>query len=51
MIQIVKKSKNDSKLNDFSIILLNQLEHFESIPMRKSQLGSQLAKHKSPNAK
>ena len=46
-----KKSKNDSKLYDFSNFLLNQLEHFESIPMRKSQPGSELAKHESPRAK
>ena len=51
MIQFVKKSKSDSKLDDFSNISLNQLERFESIPMRESLPGSALAKHESPRAK
>ena len=52
MIQFVKKLKNDSKLDDFSCISLNQLEHTESIPsMTESQPGSELAKHESPRAK
>ena len=51
MIQFVKKSKSDSKLNDYSNILLNQLEQCESIPLRESQPGSELAKHESPRAK
>ena len=52
MIQFVKKLKNDSKLDDFSCISLNQLEHTESIlSMTESQPGSELAKHESPRAK
>ena len=51
MIQLVNKSKNESKLDDFSNISLNQLERFESIPMRESLPGSELAKYESPRAK
>ena len=51
LIQFLKKSKNDSKLDDFSNMSLNQLEHFESIPMAESLPGSELAKHESPRAK
>ena len=51
MIKFVEKSKNDSKLDDFSNISLYQLERFESIPMRESLPGSELAKHESPREK
>ena len=51
MIQLVNKSKNESKLDDFSNISLNQLERFESIPMRESLPGSELANYESPRAK
>ena len=50
MIQCVKKSKNDSKPNDFSNISLNQLEDLESISMGESLPGSELSKHESPRA-
>ena len=48
MIQFVKKSKSDSKLDDFSNISLNQPERLVSIPMRESLPGSELAKYESP---
>ena len=51
MVQFVEKSKNDSKLDDFTNISHNQFERFESIPMRESLPGSELAKHESPRAK
>ena len=51
MIQSVNKSKNESKRDDFSNISLNQLKRFESIPMRESLPGSELAKYESPRAK
>ena len=51
IILFVKKSKNASKLDDFSNISLNQIVHFESIPMRESLPGSERAKHESPRAK
>ena len=52
MIQFVKKLKNDSKLDNFMYISLNQLEHTESISsMTESQPSSELAKRESPRAK
>ena len=50
MIQLVNESKNESKLDDFFNISLNQLERFESILMRESLPGSELAKYESPRA-
>ena len=53
MIQFVKKKrKNDSKLDDFLYISVNELERFKSLPsMTESLPGSKIAKHKSPRAK
>ena len=51
MIQVVKKLNDDTKLDEFSNILLHQLERFKFIPMRESQPGSELTKHESTRAK
>ena len=50
MIQLLKKSKNDSKPDDFSNISLNQLECFESIPMREPS-GLRAYKTREPKNK
>ena len=46
-----KIEKRLKKLDDFSNCSLHQVKHFESIPMRESLPGSELAKHESPRAK
>ena len=51
IIQCINKTNNDSRPDDLPDILLNQFKPFESIPMRESPPGSELAKHESPRAK